>query len=77
MKYLIKFISHIPALCVGISTVFCFLLLNDLPYTYPIYVGNLFAFTYLYVNVDNIEKNINGLLKIMKYEYRKVINRKV
>ena len=77
MKYLIKLIAHIPALCVGISTVFCFLLLNDLPYIYPIYVGNLFAFTYLYVNVDNIEKNINDLLKIMKYEYRKVINRKV
>lgn len=76
MKYLIKIIAHIPALCVGISTVFCFLLLKDLPYTYPIYVGNLFAFVYLYTNVDNIEMNINDLIKVLKNEYNKGIDRK-
>ena len=74
MKYLIKFISHIPALCVGISTVFCFLLMQDLPYTYPIYIGNLFAFVYLYTNVDNIEMNIHRFIKVVKNEYNKAIN---
>lgn len=76
MKYLIKLISHIPALCVGISTVFLFIALHELSYVYPLYVGNLFAFVYLYTNVDNIERNINDLIKVLKNEYNKGIDRK-
>lgn len=69
MKYLIKFISHIPALCVGISTVFLFLALQELTYIYPLYVGNLFAFVYLYTNVDNIEMNINAFIQKLRKKY--------
>lgn len=69
MKYLIKFISHIPALCVGISTVFLFLALQELTYIYPLYVGNLFAFAYLYTNVDNIEMNINAFIQKLRKKY--------
>lgn len=69
MKYLIKIIAHIPALCVGISTIFLFMALYELSYVYPLYLGNLFAFVYLYMNVDNIEMNINAFIQKLRRKY--------
>ena len=71
MKYLIKIIAHIPAITVGISTVFCLLAIADYAWAYLLYVGNLFAFTYLFVETYNIEKFLNDLIKDIRHEYNK------
>jgi hypothetical protein len=65
MKYIIRFISYLPALGVGISSVLEFAMAFDYKWLLMLSICNIIAFIYLLENTENIAANLTRFCKIM------------
>ncbi len=72
MKYIASIIACLPALGVGASTIWFFMMAFDYKWAILICILNLFGFAYLLDNIKNIADNIvkfcNKMIKDSKQE---------
>ena len=78
MKYLIRLIAAIPALGVGISCVYLFILMFDYHFLVLALIGNLIGFIYLLDKLEDIVEDVEEIYNIIigRYDPEKIPNNK-
>lgn len=65
MKYIIRFISYLPALGTGVSAILLFLMSFDAGILIPLYLLDMVATVYLADNASNIAYDIEHLIDVL------------
>lgn len=72
MKYIVSLLACLPALGVGVSTIWFFVMAFDYKWAIILCIFDLFGFVYLLDNIENIANNIvkfwDKIIKDMKQE---------